>query len=148
MRKLLCKNTGHKNTGDYWGACCGMTSHYGDHLVSIGTGRVAVASVTVGRCILCSGTSPASKGAFVWVGFGRGSFCPRGFLSKGFFGRGGFWQRGVLSEGAFGEGGLGGGGGWKVFLERGLLERVFLERGVCPRTLKYMLWVNIACSIC
>ena len=96
-----------------------MTPHYGDHLVSIGTGRVAVASVTVGRCILCSGTSPASKGAFVWVGFVQGGFWQRGLLSKGFFGRGVFWQRGVLSEGFFGEGGFG----------RGLLERFFCGKG-------------------
>ena len=38
----------------------------------------------------------ASKGAFVWVGFGRGFF-----LSKGLFGRGVFCPWGVLAEGGF-----------------------------------------------
>ena len=50
----------------------------------------------------------ASKGAFVWVGFGRAGFCPRGFLAKGVFVQGGFWQRFFLAEGGFGEeGGFG-----------------------------------------
>ena len=61
----------------------------------------------------------ASKGAFVWVGFGRGGFCPRVF-----FGRGGFCPRGVLAEGFFGEGFFGEGG-----FGRGVLERVFFWKG-------------------
>ena len=82
----------------------------------------------------------ASKGAFVWVGFGRGGFCPRGFLADGVFVQGGFWQRGFLAEGGgvawvfFGEGVFGEGGFGRGFLERGVWKGGFWKGGICPRT--------------
>ena len=140
-----------------------MTSHYGDHLVSIGTGRVAVARVTVGRvaspvllgplCVTFSlwwlhlapvGPRRAAMAVALWwyvewihpfYGGKQGGFC-----------LGGFWQKGFLSKGVFGRGCfclrvflsegffLGEGGFGSGVLERVSLERFFLKGGICPRT--------------
>ena len=138
MRKLLSKNTGHKN----------IVHYYKLQKLQIERNKKNMGnkSQCCGICILCSGTSPVQS----QQGGKQGGFCLGGFWQRGFLAEGGFclrvFWRGVILER----------GGWKGVLERVFFRKGFFWKGgICPRTLcilcMYTMYTyihSILCIVC